>query len=86
MISLNPRVADVTPLANYRLALTFKNGERGVFDCTEYLDSGVFKELKNERYFRMVQVWKEAGTIHWPNGQDLCPDSLYEGSKKELNQ
>ena len=86
MTPLSPRIVAVEPLDNYRLALTFKNGERGVFDCTEYLESGVFQELKDERYFRRVQLWKEAGTIHWPNGQDFCPDSLYVGSEKELNK
>lgn len=82
MTPLNPRILAVEPLDNYRLTLTFNNGERGVFDCHEYLDFGVFQELKDEQYFRQVKAVH--GTICWPHGQDLCPDSLYVGSKKEI--
>jgi Protein of unknown function (DUF2442) len=78
----SPRVISVQPLDGYRLALTFKNGEQGIFDCSEYLDFGVFKELRDEVYFRRVGLWEEVGTIRWPHGQDLCPDSLYVGSQK----
>ena len=81
--AMNPRVIFVEPLPNYQLELKFDNGEAGIFDCNEYLDYGVFKELKDERYFRRVTVWEEVGTIHWPHGQDLCPDSLYVGSRRD---
>jgi len=80
---MSPEVIKVLPLPNYQLDLTFENGERGVFDCSRFVDRGVFKELRDTRYFRMVKVWKEAGTICWPNGQDLCPDTLYLDSRKE---
>lgn len=83
-ITNNPRVISVEPLDGYRLALTFKNGEKGIFDCNEYLEFGVFQELKDERYFRMVKLWDELGTICWPHGQDFCPDSLYVGSEKSV--
>lgn len=75
---MSPDVLAVAPLEGYKLKLTFANGEEGVFDCSDLLDLGVFKELKDERYFRMVKPWE--GTIAWPNGQDLCPDTLYLGA------
>lgn len=80
----NPRIVSVEPLDGYKLALVFRNGERGIFDCNEYLDFGVFRELKDEQYFRKVRVLEYAGTVCWPHGQDFCPDSLYVGSKKEI--
>jgi hypothetical protein len=80
-----PDVIAVKPLDNYRLELTFANGECGVFDCNAYLDFGLFKELQDEHYFRSVQLWKEAGTIRWPHGQDFCPGSLYVASEKDKN-
>ncbi len=77
---MNPRVSAVKPLQSYKLELTFTNGERGVYDCSDLLDFGVFKELKDTRYFRMVKPWE--GTIAWPNGQDICPDTLYLEAKR----
>lgn len=72
---MNPRVKKVTPGENYTLRLLFENGEEGVYNCSELLEFGVFKELKNIDYFK--QVFVTFGTVAWPNGQDICPDTLY---------
>lgn len=78
---MNPRVSEAFPINNYQLSLVFTNGERGVYDCTELLDFGVFKELKNKHYFEQVKVID--GTVVWPHEQDICPDTLYMDSVKE---
>lgn len=77
---LSPRITNVMPLADYKVHLHFSNGEQGVYDLSKFLDRGVFKELRNEQYFKKVTV--DNGTICWPHGQDLCPDTLYMDSKK----
>ncbi|MGD0517970.1 MAG: DUF2442 domain-containing protein [Thermoguttaceae bacterium] len=77
---MNPRVIDVKPLPNYRLEITFSNGQVGLYDCRHLLDFGVFKELRDESYFRQVRA--ENGTIVWPHEQDICPDTLYLDSEK----
>jgi hypothetical protein len=77
---VNPRVKAVTPKQAYRLELTFSNGEVRVYDCTPLLDFGVFKELRDVAYFAQARV--EGGTVVWPHEQDICPDTLYEDSRK----
>ncbi|MEB3120861.1 MAG: DUF2442 domain-containing protein [Snowella sp.] len=77
---MNPRIKKVQPLPNFRLQLTFTNGEKGIYDCSPLLDFGVFQELTNNNYFEQVQVLD--GTVAWPHGQDICPDTLYLMSKK----
>jgi hypothetical protein len=77
---MNPRVKSVTPLDNYKLELTFTNGEIGIYDCSPLLDFGVFKELSDVNYFNRAIV--EGGSVIWPNEQDICPDTLYENSKR----
>jgi len=72
---MNPHVISAIPQENYRLALTFNNGEQRLFDLTPYLDKGIFKELRDTSYFRRVRV--VAGAIEWPNEQDLSHDTLY---------
>lgn len=77
---MNPRVKSVTPSRDYKLAIEFTNGENGVYDCAPLLDFGVFKELKDEHYFRQAKVM--GGTVVWPHEQDICPDTLYLDSMK----
>lgn len=77
---MNPRVATVAPRDGYQLEITFSNGEVGVYDCAPLLDFGVFHELRDPGYFRQVRA--ESGTVVWPHEQDICPDTLYEDSKK----
>lgn len=77
---MNPRVLAVVPSRDYRLRLTFSNGEIGVFDCSHLLTFGVFQEFKDLNYFLQAAV--AHGTVVWPNEQDICPDTLYEDSTK----
>lgn len=75
---MSPRVKTVQPLENYLLKLTFDNGEVKMFDVTPYLDRGIFKELRDQSYFKQVVPFM--GSIKWPHDQDFCPDTLYEES------
>jgi hypothetical protein len=75
---LNPRVKKVKTESDYRLRLTFEDGEIRVFDMKPYLSVGVFRGLKDESSFRSARA--TLGTVQWKDGQDLCPDTLYEGS------
>jgi len=77
---MNPRVKEVTPNHDYTLILLFTNGEERVFDMKPYLDTGIFKELKDTNIFKLVKPF--LGSIQWKNGQDLCPDTLYLDSKE----
>lgn len=76
---MNPRVTKVTPEKNYCLLLEFSNRERREFDVTPYLDKGIFVKLQDKAYFQQVRL--AMGTIEWPEGQDFCPDTLFELSK-----
>ncbi len=78
---MNPRVSEVLTTNNYQLRLVFTNGENGIYDCSELLDFGVFKELKNRQYFKQAKVID--GTVVWPHEQDICPDTLYLDSVKQ---
>ncbi len=78
---MNPRVKNVTPTDDYRLILTFKNDVKGIYDCSDLLEFGVFKEFQDINYFK--QAFVEYGTVVWPNEQDICPDTLYLDSKHQ---
>jgi hypothetical protein len=75
---MNPRVEDVKPESDFKLKLTFQNGEERMFDVKPYLNTGRFTELKDNALFSSVVC--TMGSIQWQNGLDLCPDTLYEES------
>jgi len=80
---MNPRVKSVVAQDDYKLVLTFTNGETGIFDCSPLLDFGVFKEFRDVLYFKQARI--EGGTVVWPHEQDICPDTLYEDAVKHVN-
>ena len=73
------KVNAVKVLRNYRLELSFNNGETRVFDVGPYLDRGIFTELRDPDYFQSVRL--AFGSIAWPNEQDFGPESLYVESR-----
>jgi hypothetical protein len=78
---MHPTVTAVQVIPPYRLRLTFQDGTTGVVDCRPWLErrgDGVFAELRDQTAFASVYVNHELGVIEWPNGADICPDTLYE--------
>ncbi len=71
-------VIDVKPLNDYLLHLTFKNGEQRIFDMKSYLETGIFKKLKDENIFKSVKI--SFDTVEWVNEVDIDPETLYHSS------
>lgn len=76
-----PYVKSVVPMHDYKLLLTFDNGERKVFDASKMLcgmEGTWLGELLDKEYFD--HVYATDGVVTWPNEQDICPDCIYEDS------
>jgi hypothetical protein len=67
----------VKPLDNYRLYVELKNGKKGIFDVSPYLDKGALKMLRDESYFQRVEI--SLGVVTWPHEQDIAPLTLENG-------
>ena len=75
---LRPTAINVVTQPDYHLLVTFDNGETKLFDVKPYFAFKAFQELMGSHLFNTV---KPAGlSVEWLNGQDICPDELYENS------
>ncbi len=77
MTGLTPDITDVAVIGHGTLRLTFADGQQGDVDVLERMRGPVFEDARTERGFAMVSVDAESGTIVWPGGADLAPDTLY---------
>ena len=73
-----PTLQHVSPLDDYRLALTFCGGEERVYDFKSNLGHKYYMNLRNQNLFKQVSVID--GELLWATGQDFCPHTLYERS------
>lgn len=74
-----PLLIEAQPLKSYAVHVRFADGTMADVDLSYLLDyGGVFEPLRDPAYFAHLQADTEAGTIVWPNGADIAPETLYE--------
>ncbi len=57
--------------------LVFDDGKSGSIDFAEYIGRDpVFEPLRDIAFFKKATI--EGGTISWPNGADIAPETIYE--------
>jgi hypothetical protein len=74
-----PAVVRAEYRGEYRIHLTFNDGVENTVDFEPWLDGPVFEPLRDRAYFR--RFYLEGGTVTWPNGADIAPETLYERAK-----
>lgn len=63
--------------SGYSFLIVFDDGVNAVIDFSDYIQRGpVFAPLRDQAFFRQARI--EGGTIAWPNGADIAPETLYE--------
>lgn len=70
-------VVDVKHVRDHIIWLRFEDGAEGEIDLTKSLRGPVFEPLRDPAFFAKVRVNPELGTIVWPDGADIAPETLY---------
>ena len=72
------RIRDATSLDGFRLRLTLTDGSVIERDVSTLMVGPIFEPLRSDPA-RFAEVRVEDGTVVWPNGADLCPDTIIWG-------
>ncbi len=74
-------VTSIEYKGKYVYHITFDDGLDADVDFERLLDRGpVFQPLRDIGFFQQAKI--EGGTITWPNGVDVSPESLYEEAER----
>jgi hypothetical protein len=76
-------VRSVEHLGAHHLRVGFADGTVRVLDLEPMLSGSVgsvLEPLRDPAFFALATVGPELGTVVWPNGADLAPDTLHHGA------
>ena len=71
-----PTVVQAEYRGDFRIHLVFNDGVEETVDFSPWLEGPVFEPLKEAGYFE--RFFLDGGTVAWPNGADIAPETLYE--------
>lgn len=78
MTGLTPDITAVAVVSHGVLRLTFADGTVGEVEVLDRMNGPVFERARTRGGFAEAVVDAETGTVVWPGGADLAPDTLYE--------
>jgi hypothetical protein len=71
-----PEVNRAKRVKGFVVAMRFNDGTEKHIDVSQWFRGPVFKALKDPKFF--AKFFLDGGTLAWPNGVDIAPETLYE--------
>jgi len=62
----------------FRIRVTFNDDCEAMIDFRQWLNGPIFEPVRNPAYFKTFFV--AGGTVSWPNGADIAPETLYQAA------
>lgn len=78
-----PEVVKAKRVRGFIIATRFNNGAEKHVDISQWFKGPVFKALRDPKFF--AKFFIEGGTLAWPNGVDIAPESLYAAADIRLD-
>jgi len=78
-----PEVVKAKHVSGFIIAARFNNGTEKHVDISRWFKGPVFRALKDPKFF--AKFFIEGGTLAWPNGVDIAPESLYKAADIRLD-
>lgn len=75
-----PVVVDAEYRGEFKIRVVFNDGLESTVDFSDWLTGPVFEPLKDPDYF--ARFFLEGGTVSWPNGADIAPETLHHRAKE----
>lgn len=75
---MKQKIRSIRYAGGYRYNIRFTDDRSGTVDFKPFLWGEVFEKVKDRDFFRQASIDKTAGTITWPNGVDIAPETLYQ--------
>lgn len=69
------RIKEIKALDDYMLLITFNNGDIKLFNFKPYLESEVFKHLKDKNTFN--KVYLNCGFATWDENTDFSASTMF---------
>lgn len=74
-----PSVVSADYRGAFKIHLSFNDGISATVDFSEWLSGPIFEPLKDPNYF--ARFFIDGGTVAWPNGADIAPETLHDRAK-----
>jgi hypothetical protein len=71
-----PKVVEAEHRGGFRVYVSFNDSTENTIDFEPWLEGPIFEPLRDPAYFQRFFV--DGGTVIWPNGADIAPETLYE--------
>lgn len=65
-------------LGDYKLLITFSNGEKKLYNAQDDIHQGVLTKLQNKSFFAQAKIAR--GSVVWDDEIDIAPETLYAES------
>lgn len=72
------KIKEIQYKGKYTYHIQFEDDRKGNINFQPFLWGEVFEPLKDESFFRKAFIDRTSGTITWPNGVDIAPETLYK--------
>ena len=70
-----PAVIRADYCGEFKIRVAFNDGPESTIDFSGWLSGPVFEPLKDRAHF--ASFFLDGGTVAWPNGADIAPETLH---------